>query len=352
MYACSKSTYVNETIHSTQFTSSVWLNNATIQYDTGVAAQDLPEYQWNHPSHHISGFVAPREADDYQLSGLADRLPYTRYIGPSHSGDHDEVHVALSDSAQFSAYIPMENSVELETLRGLNTISTYSLTEYQPSVACDPHCATNISNGVECVMDFANPEHASGYLSDSNRRESGRIKKGTFICKVPGCSTKLKSREDRRRHENTVHMDYTAGKGYRCAAVGCPKADKIWARLDNFKLHLAKKHGREDANELVQKSRRSHHGSNANFLFIDVTPELASKESGLGKNSISSSIPSAQHGFGSKDGLNPLEGALVGMASGFKMDATENSPLVSNNGPGEILWPEADVDWNELVNLD
>jgi hypothetical protein len=58
----------------------------------------------------------------------------------------------------------------------------------------------------------------------------------------------------------------------------CPKADKIWTRLDNFKLHLVKIHRIEKkssvVDKIVQHSSRSRRGF---FQFAKDLPSLAAE---------------------------------------------------------------------------
>ena len=43
-------------------------------------------------------------------------------------------------------------------------------------------------------------------------------------------------------------------KSFRCAAANCPKKEKIWPRLDNFRQHCVRMHPNEKIDELVRKS--------------------------------------------------------------------------------------------------
>ena len=66
---------------------------------------------------------------------------------------------------------------------------------------------------------------------------------------------------DLTRHVKTVHDK--AGRGYRCAFVGCSKVHKVWFRLDSFKKHIKKQHQMEnivEINNLVERSARGDHG--------------------------------------------------------------------------------------------
>ncbi|KAL8712462.1 MAG: hypothetical protein Q9220_003310 [cf. Caloplaca sp. 1 TL-2023] len=43
-------------------------------------------------------------------------------------------------------------------------------------------------------------------------------------------------------------------RSFRCAAINCPKKEKIWPRLDNFRQHCIRIHQDEDCDDLVRKS--------------------------------------------------------------------------------------------------
>jgi hypothetical protein len=98
------------------------------------------------------------------------------------------------------------------------------------------------------------------------------------VCSVAECSGQFLHYADLCRHRKTVHMRPEAGQGYRCAFEGCPKADKIWARLDSFKQHVLKRHQDVDVHELVGQSARSRNGANAYFPFAITTPTTISQK--------------------------------------------------------------------------
>jgi hypothetical protein len=103
--------------------------------------------------------------------------------------------------------------------------------------------------------------------------------KKDYLCPVTGCGSGFAKQYELRRHERTVHMDKSSGKGYRCIVEGCKKPDKIWTRLDNFKKHLGKHSNNETNSEsvdnLVKKSARSSLSEEASLTFVVITkPEL------------------------------------------------------------------------------
>lgn len=80
-----------------------------------------------------------------------------------------------------------------------------------------------------------------------------------FKCDVPGCSKVdgFSTNNDLDRHKKSVHKimpKNSTDRSFRCAARNCPKKEKIWPRLDNFRQHCIRIHQEEDCDELVRKS--------------------------------------------------------------------------------------------------
>ena len=80
-----------------------------------------------------------------------------------------------------------------------------------------------------------------------------------FQCEEPNCNRKagFSTKNDLERHKKSVHKiapRSTTDKSFRCAAANCPKRDKIWPRLDNFRQHCHRMHSKEDCEELVKVS--------------------------------------------------------------------------------------------------
>lgn len=78
------------------------------------------------------------------------------------------------------------------------------------------------------------------------------------VCMVPNCSrgNGFATINDLERHQKTRHnMQPAHGKSinYKCFGDSCPKHEKVWPRLDNFKQHLARMHTNEDTEMLVQR---------------------------------------------------------------------------------------------------
>lgn len=84
----------------------------------------------------------------------------------------------------------------------------------------------------------------------------------------PFCNKKFTLQHDRLRHLRTLHRKQKH-TGYRCAVPGCPKGDKIFNRLDNFKKHLENKHEDERSKDIISKSKTL-----SGETFTVVTPEM------------------------------------------------------------------------------
>ena len=80
-----------------------------------------------------------------------------------------------------------------------------------------------------------------------------------FHCQEPNCKRKegFSTNNDLERHRKSVHKIAPKNPGdrsYRCASANCPKRDKIWPRLDNFRQHCIRMHVQENLDVLVRQS--------------------------------------------------------------------------------------------------
>ncbi|KAF2254767.1 hypothetical protein BU26DRAFT_144876 [Trematosphaeria pertusa] len=112
----------------------------------------------------------------------------------------------------------------------------------------------------------------------STIRTPPRIDARPHKCSVSGCNTTFAHSHDLRRHMKTKHLDLRSGEGYRCAAPGCPSADKVWTRLDNFRQHISRRHGGEDVDieALIRSSARVNQAGST-FPFTVTTPDTFSQ---------------------------------------------------------------------------
>lgn len=80
-----------------------------------------------------------------------------------------------------------------------------------------------------------------------------------YKCEEPGCSRRegFSTTNDLDRHKKSVHNiapKHGHDRSFHCPVEHCPKKDKIWPRLDNFRQHLKRMHKTEDTEELLTKS--------------------------------------------------------------------------------------------------
>ncbi|KAJ5951820.1 Zinc finger C2H2 [Penicillium vulpinum] len=105
-------------------------------------------------------------------------------------------------------------------------------------------------------------EHPSckwvGKCPSDKRKHEARHKK-LFKCDVPNCPRKdgFGTINDLARHKKCVH-NKEPERGpkmmYMCFGTNCPRPNKRWPRLDNFKQHLNRMHNEEDGEALLKKS--------------------------------------------------------------------------------------------------
>ncbi|CAL5868658.1 uncharacterized protein PFLUO_LOCUS2885 [Penicillium psychrofluorescens] len=94
-------------------------------------------------------------------------------------------------------------------------------------------------------------------LSDKRKHNARHQKR--FKCDEPNCSRKegFGTINDLARHKKCVH-NKEPERGpkmvYVCLGTNCPRPNKKWPRLDNFRQHLARMHGDEDADVLLKRS--------------------------------------------------------------------------------------------------
>lgn len=77
-----------------------------------------------------------------------------------------------------------------------------------------------------------------------------------FKCDIPNCSRATQgftTTNDLERHKKSVHRIGLRSKSYQCASTNCKNKEKIWPRLDNFRQHIDRMHGDEDALDLVKR---------------------------------------------------------------------------------------------------
>ncbi|KAJ6013994.1 hypothetical protein N7540_008585 [Penicillium herquei] len=97
-----------------------------------------------------------------------------------------------------------------------------------------------------------------GKCPSDKRKHEARHRK-LFKCDEPNCPRKegFGTINDLARHKKCVH-NKEPERGpkmmYLCFGKDCPRPNKKWPRLDNFKQHLSRMHAEEDAEVLLKRS--------------------------------------------------------------------------------------------------
>ena len=107
-------------------------------------------------------------------------------------------------------------------------------------------------------MRYLIPARQKPWLTHASRKHMLRHTR-PFECQEPNCNRKVgfSTKNDLERHKKSVHKiapKNSTDRSFRCAAKNCPKKDKIWPRLDNFRQHCLRMHAAEDCEELVRMS--------------------------------------------------------------------------------------------------
>lgn len=145
---------------------------------------------------------------------------------------------------------------ELESMEDVNSSSAQGREE--ESIKCDyPNCkwigkCPSDKKLVHICILF--PRAASTNLF---RKHEARHRK-VYKCDEPNCNRKegFGTINDLSRHKKCVHKQEPV-RGpkmmYMCFGRNCPRRNKQWPRSDNFKQHLARMHGGENATALLKR---------------------------------------------------------------------------------------------------
>ncbi len=127
--------------------------------------------------------------------------------------------------------------------RDANSLSTGRNTN-----SSEPNSAGQVLESSKCEIEVAHTAPVK-----SSQHESYHDK--PYKCEIPGCAWKpgFTTKNDLDRHKKSIHQVYT-GKSYMCAAPHCAKKNKIWPRVDNFRLHILRLHRDWEVQELMDKS--------------------------------------------------------------------------------------------------
>ncbi|KAL8917037.1 MAG: hypothetical protein Q9208_008212 [Pyrenodesmia sp. 3 TL-2023] len=89
-----------------------------------------------------------------------------------------------------------------------------------------------------------------------------------YGCTFPGCSKKLGSKNDWKRHENTQHYQIETWRCHELSQTNSMgQCASIFYRREQFQSHLREKHGIEKDDDIRDKCRRHHIGRNGQTAF-------------------------------------------------------------------------------------
>ncbi|KAL2004973.1 hypothetical protein VTN00DRAFT_2823 [Thermoascus crustaceus] len=96
-----------------------------------------------------------------------------------------------------------------------------------------------------------------GKCPSEKRKHEARHEK-PFKCDEPNCHRNegFGTINDLERHKRCVHKKKPerGHKMYICFGKNCPRRNKMWPRLDNFRQHINRMHAGEDVDELLNRS--------------------------------------------------------------------------------------------------
>lgn len=107
------------------------------------------------------------------------------------------------------------------------------------------------------IIDIKACIYESTVADRTIRKHEARHEK-SFKCDEPNCNRKegFGTINDLERHKKCVHKK-EPGRGpkkmYICFGKNCPRRNKMWPRLDNFRQHINRMHEREDVDELLNR---------------------------------------------------------------------------------------------------
>ncbi|KAL2814779.1 hypothetical protein BJX63DRAFT_420650 [Aspergillus granulosus] len=195
--------------------------------------------QYSTPSETGSQYNGLHSSD----SGYSTRSWTTRSIAASYAVDSAcSPNLAPQDYEQEDKVPPMDlNSTHLSDAMDITERPDSPSLLSLDTIKCDyPNCTW------------------TGKCPSDKRKHEARHKK-LFKCDEPNCARKegFGTINDLARHKKCVHKKEPE-RGpkvlYMCFGHNCPRSNKKWPRLDNFRQHLARMHNNEDTEALLRKS--------------------------------------------------------------------------------------------------
>ncbi|RAH76423.1 hypothetical protein BO86DRAFT_15763 [Aspergillus japonicus CBS 114.51] len=224
------------------------------------------------PTHAGSRMCPPMGASQ-QWSGLDRRLSTGHYstpseadsqyasLHPSESGYSTQSCTTRSVAASYaldSACSPYSAPFELEQDERLSVLDLNTASYGDPIDVLERMQSPSLLGPDAIKCDYSDCQWTGKCPSDKRKHEARHRK--LFKCDEPGCTRKdgFGTINDLARHKKCVHKQEPE-RGpkvvYMCFGVKCPRKNKRWPRLDNFRQHLTRMHNDEDAEELLRKSQ-------------------------------------------------------------------------------------------------
>lgn len=220
-----------------------------------IPDQDCFSHSYTEPSENGSQY---RENYPSADSGYDGRSCATQsVIASSYGVDSSSPLIGIKDS------VSTESGILFDYPHGSNSCPGGSPSQGTDApVRCDDASCTWVGKcpsdkRYAVVSDRLNP----GQIAELPRKHEARHKK-LFKCDIPNCARKegFGTINDLARHKKCVHNEEPE-RGpkmmYMCFGTNCPRPNKRWPRLDNFKQHLARMHGGENGGVLLKKYVRS-----------------------------------------------------------------------------------------------
>ncbi|PYI26101.1 hypothetical protein BP00DRAFT_73154 [Aspergillus indologenus CBS 114.80] len=222
---------------------------------------------------HARSLMCPPMGASQQWSSLDRRLSTGHYstpseadsqyasLHPSESGYSTQSCTTRSVAASYaldSACSPYSAPFELEQDERLSVLDLNTASYGDPIDVLERMQSPSLLGPDAIKCDYSDCQWTGKCPSDKRKHEARHRK--LFKCDEPGCTRKdgFGTINDLARHKKCVHKQEPE-RGpkvvYMCFGVKCPRKNKRWPRLDNFRQHLTRMHNDEDAEELLRKSQ-------------------------------------------------------------------------------------------------
>ncbi|CDM29245.1 Zinc finger, C2H2-like [Penicillium roqueforti FM164] len=198
----------------------------------------------------------------------------SQYIDSYHSADSGYGGTSCATQSVVASSYSVDSSPHVEMTENMPTESgpLFGHSKYG-SVSGSSYTSEFMGSPSQLVDTSMRCDHPSckwvGKCPSDKRKHEARHKK-LFKCDVPNCPRKdgFGTINDLARHKKCVH-NKEPERGpkmmYMCFGTNCPRPNKRWPRLDNFKQHLNRMHREEDGEALLKKRTVILHQPEQNF---------------------------------------------------------------------------------------